>query len=172
MQVWCTRGWGRSCENVTIFRNYRSSADTESREGSTLAHAAPRAGQHPLRMASTAGHAKRVLASAGCFARKSRPIPRFHAELRRLAARVQMGAAERALRLPAIRSRPPGHGGTADWSGLRQIDFCCSQSGCPDTARTCCPASMIDPKSCSALSRLLVEQLLASWSSRRHQEDS
>ena len=76
--------------------------------------------------------------------------------------RVPMGAAERDLRLPAIRSWPRCHGSTASWSGFCQIDQPCSPSGCPDVARTCCPASMTDQKSCSALSRLLVEQLLTS----------
>ena len=76
--------------------------------------------------------------------------------------RVPMGAAERDLRLPAIRSWPRCHGSTASWSGFCQVDQSCSPSGRPRVTLTCCPASMIYPKRCSALSRLLVEQLLAS----------
>ena len=67
-------------------RNYRASADTESRDESTPAHAATMAGKHEESTLECAACAFSAMASAGCFARRPRLIPRFRAELRRLGA--------------------------------------------------------------------------------------
>ena len=85
-KICCTRGWGRSCKNVTIFRNYRSSADTQSGAGSSPAHAATMAGQHALSNLECAACAKSAMTSAGCLARRRRYTARFRVKLRRLGA--------------------------------------------------------------------------------------